>query len=267
MSKFNLPALAARKRNSRRPIALAMIRTTKAQADDLARIYLEAIAPWSRAAEMLAEPYQRALAQLQTDSPAETAATTDAIAAAINRLVLELTPDLRRWAFRVERWHRNKWVNAVLSAVDVELETLLGAEDERETIDLFLVRNTSLIRDINEEARGRIADSVFRGFQRRATADEVAKEIREAASMARTRARRIAGDQTVKLASALDRERQRQAGLDHWKWRHSGKLHPRPEHVARDGKIYTDKTAPEDEPGELPYCGCVRQGVLVFADA
>lgn len=271
--QIDLAQLAARKRNSRCPITFAPAITTKAQADDLARIYARILEPWSRAHEILGDAYGRELARVQTsdeigqlitDSPADLSATADAIAAAINRLMLELTPALREWAFRVEKWHRGKWVRAVLSGADVDLETLIGPEEVRETIDALLVRNTSLIRDINEQARGRIADAVLRGFQQRKTIADVTKEIREAAGMARKRARRVAADQTVKLASALDRERQRQAGLDHWKWKHSHKLHPRPEHVARDGKIYTDETAPEDEPGELPFCGCVRQGVLVW---
>jgi SPP1 gp7 family putative phage head morphogenesis protein len=266
--RFSLAAMAARKRKSRRPVTFAPILTTKAQADSLAAIYARMIEPWSRAHLILAEVYERELGRvLQTDSAEDLGATNDAIAQAINRLVLELTPELRRWALRVESWHRGKWVRAILSGVEVGLESVLGPEDMRETIDAFLVRNTSLIRDVNEQARGKIADAVLRGLQQRSPISEITKEIREASGFARKRARRIAGDQTVKLASALDRERQRQAGLDHWKWRHSHKLHPRAEHVARDGKIYTDKTAPEDEPGELPFCGCVRQGVLVFEGA
>ena len=82
--------------------------------------------------------------------------------------------------------------------------------------------------------------------------------------MGRARSIRIAGDQTVKLASELTRERRRQAGLTMWKWRHSGKVHFRPEHKERDGQIYTDETAPKDLPGVLPYCGCVEQAVLEF---
>lgn len=263
--------MAARKGHKKPITVFAPILTTKAQADSLAAIYRTMLEPWARAHELLADQYSRELAQLSdasgqliTDSAADLNATTDAIAAAINRLVLELTPSLRRWALRVEEWHRGKWVRAVLAGVEVDLDLIIGAADVRETLEAFLVRNTSLVRDINEQARGRIADAVLRGFQRRSPIAEVAKEIREAGALAGKRARRVAADQTVKLSSALDRERQRQAGLDHWKWRHSHKLHPRPEHVARDGKVYTDETAPEDEPGELPFCGCVRQGVLVF---
>lgn len=265
--RFSLAQMAARKRNSRRPIVFRSILTTAAQTADLEAIYRRMLEPLRRAHEIMAKAYERELARvLQHDSADDLGANADDIADAINRLVLELTPDLRRWALRVERWHRGKWVRAVLAGAQVELETIIGAEDMRETIEAFLVRNTSLIRDVNEQARGKIADAVLRGFQQRTPIAEVAKEIRHATNFARARARRIAGDQTVKLASALDRERQRQAGLDHWKWRHSGKLHFREEHKARDGKEYTDATAPEDEPGELPFCGCVRQAVLVFAD-
>jgi SPP1 gp7 family putative phage head morphogenesis protein len=271
--RFSLAAMAARKRKSRRPVTFAPIFPTKAQADDLAAIYLRMLEPWSRAVEIIGGLYEHELARVQssdsgghltTDSPSDLGATVDSIASAINRLVLELTPTVRRWALRTEEWHRGKWVRAVLAGAQVDLETLLGPEDEAETIDAFLVRNTSLIRDVNEQARSKVADAVLRGLQQRQPVTEITKAIREATGFARKRARRIAADQSVKLSSALDRERQRQAGLDHWKWKHSHKLHPRPEHVARDGKIYTDKTAPEDEPGELPFCGCVRQAVLVF---
>lgn len=268
---FDLATMASRKRRSRRPVTFRPILTTAAQAADLTAIYARMLEPWSRADEILGDQYGNELAlrydsgeKLITDSPSDLGATTDAIAAAVNRLVLELTPAQRRWALRVESWHRGKWIRAVLAGVEIDLETLLGPEDARETIDALLVRNTSLVRDINEQARGKIADAVLRGYQQRTPITEVTKEVREATAFARARARRVAADQTVKLASALDRERQRQAGLNHWKWRHSHKLNYRPEHLARDGKLYTDKTAPEDEPGELPFCGCVRQAVLVF---
>jgi SPP1 gp7 family putative phage head morphogenesis protein len=266
--QFSLATMAARKRKSRRPVTFAPILTSKAQANSLEAIYRAMLEPWARAVDMLRPVYERELARLgdalTTDSAEDLGATNDAIAQAINRLILELTPELKRWAIRQEAWHRGKWARAVLSGVEVDLDTIIGAYDMRETIDAWLVRNTSLIRDVNEQARSKIADAVLRGFQQRSPIAEVMKEVREATGFARARARRVAADQTVKLSSALDRERQRQAGLDHWKWRHSGKLHPRLKHVERDGKIYTDKTAPEDEPGELPFCGCARQGVLVF---
>jgi SPP1 gp7 family putative phage head morphogenesis protein len=281
--KFNLASMAARKRKSRRPIVFAPILTTKAQANDLYAIFRRMLEPWSHAPEILAPLYERELNRvLQHDSPEDLGATNDAIAQAINRLILELTPDLRRWAFRVEQWHEGKWVRAVLAGAQVDLETLIGPEDVRETVDAWLVRNTSLVRDINEQARGKIADAMLRGHQQRQPVSEVMKEVRAATGFATKRARRVAADQTVKLASALDTERQRQAGMEYFRYRHSGKLHPRPWHKDRNGKLYEINSGREvtfvkgkkrygpdtieagDRPGQPPFCACTTAAVLVF---
>lgn len=267
MHSFSLETMAKRRSNRRDTIVFRPIITTRAQAESLALIYVRVTQLLDARRARLVTIYERTIAQkLRTDSIDELGVELDDIDAALRRLVLELTPDLRRWAFRTEEWHRGKWKRAVLDAVNVDLETLLGPEEVRETIEAFLQRNVGLVRNVSDEARGRISDSIFRGFQRRESAAVIAKEIHEATGMGRKRAIRIAGDQTVKLASALDAERQRQAGLTQWKWKHSGKVHPREWHKERDGNIYTDATAPEDLPGELPYCGCVRQAVLTFDD-
>jgi SPP1 gp7 family putative phage head morphogenesis protein len=262
--KFDLARLV--KRRSRQSIDLARIITTKAQADDLAKIYLRVVNAWKAGTDSIIASYERTLSEIVADSVESTGGAIDDIAAALQRLVLQLTPALRDWAFRVEQWHRGKWTRGVLAATDIDLSLLLGPQDVQETVEATVARNVALVRDVSDEAKRRIADSVFRGLQQRTPAVEVAKEIREATGMARARSIRIAADQSVKLASALDAERQRQAGLDHWKWRWSHKKHGRPEHIARDGKIYTDETAPKDLPGVLPFCGCVRQGVIVFDD-
>lgn len=265
--RFDLKAMALRVKRRTRNVVLRPIISTKAQADSLAAIFARMLKPLDVAADLIAALYERELQRvLAHDSADDLNETAEAINREINRLVLELTPDLRDWAFRQEKWHRDKWARAILAGLQVNVETMLGPQDMAETIAQFLLRNTSLIRNVSDEARGRIADAVLRGIQHRTPTAEVTKEIRTATGMARARARRIAADQAVKLSSALDRERQRQAGIDSWKWRHSHKLHPRPIHQARDGNIYTDETAPDDEPGELPFCGCVRQAVLIFED-
>lgn len=254
------------RRPSRRPIVLRPIQTTQAQADALAAIYRRAIERTTPGRERILAAYERTLAEMQLDSADDVRAALDDLSEEIRRIVLLLTPDLRDWALKLEKWHRGRWVRNILSAASVDLETILGSDDMQETIDVFLARNVALIRDVSEQARGRIADAVFRGLQQRAPARDVAKEIAEATGMARKRSLRIASHQTVNLGERLNDQRRRQAGIDTWKWIHSGKLHFRPEHKARDGKVYTDKTAPEDLPGRLPNCGCTSQAVVVFDD-
>lgn len=196
------------------------------------------------------------------DSPDDLQARLDAAQSELERLFILLDAALRDWGVRVERWQREKWRGAVLSATGVDIATLIGPEDMRETVGTYLRWNSELVRDISAQARQRISNAVFSGLQNRTPVREVAKSIREATGMARARAQRVAADQLSKITSSLADERRREAGIDQWKWRHSGKRHPRETHLARNGKVYSDDDAPQDRPGQLPYCGCRAQAVL-----
>lgn len=260
--------LASRiQRRPSNPIVLANIAPTKVQAGDLFSIYARIISAWVAGQARIVDEYERTLAQMQHDTAETTVGAIDSVASEIQRLVIMLTPGLRRWALQVERVHRGKWVRSVLSATDVDLDTILTAGDVEDTLGASLNWNVSLIRDVSDELRRKVSNSVFGGFQRRAPAREIAKEIREATGMARSRSLRIAADQTVKLGSRLNQARQEQAGLTSFKWRHSGKLHPRSWHKERDGKIYPwrgNSIPADDMPGVPPYCGCTAQGVVTF---
>lgn len=171
-----------------------------------------------------------------------------------------------------------RWRRTVQAATSIDLATLIGPQDVRETLETVIARNVGLVRSVSDETRRRIADSVFRGLQARTPSRQVAKEISEAVGIERRRALRIAADQNVKMSSALNDERRRQAGIDSFLWRHSGKVHPRAAHVERDGKLYSEdpgkvgteyegklvRKVPEDRPGQLPFCGCSARAVLIL---
>ncbi len=282
--RYDLAAMAARAGKRRKIVTFAPIPSTKAQADSLARINRRILAPWLDARQRITDAYAAELARvLTTDSIDDLTGLFAELAAQVERLVLELTPALRDWAFRVEQVHRGKWARTVLAGADVDVSYLIGPADAQESIEQFLARNTALVKDTATQAQGRISDAVFRGLQARKPAREVGREIADALGMARKRSDRIAADQAVKLSSALDAQRQREAGLTVWKWKHSGKLHPRSWHKERDGNLYADDKVdqgklangdvvaeppePDDQPGVPPFCGCVRQGVLVFEGA
>lgn len=315
--QFNLAAAAKRQRTIRRKsITLREVSAPLGLSTDLyVACYKPVVDLWAEAGNRIAAEYARTLSEMTADgvgfvnadigeeitqkpsipaglmvdslskeitldSPVDVQSEIDATQAAFERLYLVLTPAMRTWALRVEQVVRNRWRGAVLSATAVDLQTLLGPADVRDTLESYIAWNTDLIRDVSDQARKRIADRVFSGLTQRKPAREVAKEIREAVGMARDRSLRIASDQLSKVSSSLAEERRREAGLEVWMWLHSGKLHPRKEHQARDGLLYSDNPAlvgksvdgkvihapPErgDRPGQPVSCGCRSRGILVF---
>lgn len=258
----------------RKVIPFPTIAPTQSLTSDLASIYLQVVRSWQRLAlGPILGAYTATMAEVQpgftdavkmSDDVADLRNALGGTAEETNRLLVILTPVLSRWAATVERWHRGKWTRQVFTPTSVDLGTMIGAEDVAETLEAVVARNVSLVRSVSDEARARIADIVFRGFQARAPARDIAKELRAAIGLSRRRSLLIASDQTVKLSADLDTQRMMQAGITSWAWRHSGKLHYRPIHRARDGKVYTFTNHPPDMPGMLPYCGCKKQALLTL---
>jgi uncharacterized protein with gpF-like domain len=280
MATFSLAQLWRRTANPRRKaVALRPIVAPATFASDL---YLSAYKPiidaWEAALPGILTTYERILAELVTDSPADLQAEVGQIEAVNAALVLTVRPRIERWARVVEAWQRRRWRATVLSATKVDLQTMIGPADARMTLETVLERNVALVRSVSDQTRERIADAVFRGLREQLPVPDVGRQIREAAAMARRRAKNIAADQTVKLTASLNEERRRQAGISAWEWIHSEKAHPRPEHQVRNGLLYSDtpgqvgeqaegkriRKPPQDRPGQLPFCGCTSRAVLIL---
>lgn len=264
--RYRLADLARRARNPRRKsITLRDIAPPSTLATNLyLATYARVVRHWTDALPRIMAQYERTLATMTTDAPADVQAEINATENGFLRLLLEIAPELADWVTTTERWFRGKWRGAVLSATGVDLTTLIGPEDVRDTLETVIARNTALIRDVSAQAQSRISDSVFRGLTQRTPAADVAKELREAVAMSKRRSVNIASDQLSKLTSALADERRREAGIEEWEWVHSRKLHPRAAHVARNGKVYSDTNRPPTMPGEEPFCGCRQRAVLTF---
>lgn len=263
-------ATMARQQGIRRNITLRPILPTAALANELAQILRAAITPWTEAIPAILAGYDPAPLTdgLTRDTTQQMTAAIDAAAAAFaTRLVVDITPRLRSWAARVERWHRQKWTANVRAGTGIDLTGFLTTSAKiDETVEAFVARNVALARDLSAQAQGRISDAVMRGYQSRTPVRDIAKEIRTATDMGRARAGRIAADQNAKLSGALDLERQAEAGLEQYRWRHSGKLHPRAEHKARDQKLFMLNEPAGDQPGYAPFCGCRAQAWIPLLD-
>lgn len=279
---FDLAAMTKRATNRRRTsITLRQIEPTATMAGDLYRAAFQPIIKtWQAAIAVIAARYEAALpvvldhrtTQLSgeivkfNDSIFDLDAILAAIDGSLQQLVLSITPQLRQFAATAERWHRNRWSSAVLAGTGIDPQTMLGPSDVSETVQAFVSRNVQLVRSVSDTTRASIADIVLRGYASRTPLRTVAKEMADAVDMSRKRALRISADQNSTLAARLDQARQQQAGITEFEWRSSHKLHARPWHAARDGKVYnwetrqevdgSDIIPPGDGCGEPPWCGC-----------
>jgi uncharacterized protein with gpF-like domain len=265
---FSLEQLA-RAQGVRRSRPLPNIVPTKAQRDQLRGIYLQVVAAWVNGANARLLPEYRATVQ---DSIPEYESKEAALAHEVEVLVANLTVTggaLDVWASGVERWHRNRVISGALSAARVDLSTMLSPFDVRQTVQEAIAWNTSLIRNVSEDMRQRIANVFFAGFRAGTPPRTIGREIAEVAGIGRRRANNIAADQTTKLSAALTRARGAEMQIGEFVWRSSHKQNYRPEHLARDGKHYATSEAeakrtglrppPADRAGELVFCGCTEQ--------
>lgn len=266
--RFDLSALARRAKNPRRKsITLRDIAPPAMYATNLHRSsYVPVITLLNTYADRLNTEYARTLSSLQTDSADDLTSILAELSEALSRLYLNLTPSLRDFTVRYERYFRGRWRGAVLAATSVDLQTLLGPEDVQQTLEETIAWNTSLVRDVGEQGRTKIASAIYAGLRARSPARDVAAQIRDATGFARDRSLRIASHQLSSLHAKLAEERQRQAGITEIEYKSSHKLHPRAWHAARDGKVYDldtykeiggdDVIEPQDRPGLPPFCGC-----------
>lgn len=251
---------------------LRPIETTRAQADDLARVYMTVVRAWDEGRAVIMAEYERSLARaLMTDSADDLQATVESVENGAVRAALTAARSLfRQWADNISTWHLRRFIASLTYATNVQAGTVLQSvlAGQPATVEDLVARNVSLIRDVSDVTRGRIADAVLRGLQARTPTRDVARELREITGMSRARSLRIASDQTVKLSAALDRERQVQIGITSFEWRHSGKLHYRPEHKARNGRIFSwsGDVARNDPPGFAPFCFPSGQPVTFHDD-
>lgn len=278
--RFNLAQMAKRS-GLRRSVTIRDIRPPQMFATNLFNAaYVDVVKVWEATSAKLIEEYRRSLSELTQDSPTDLENIFAEAERQTGAIFFSLKPALERWTLFVERWHRQKWNAAVLSASRVDLSTMLGASDVRLSLETSIANNVGLVRSVSDETRQKMSQAVFDGLRNRTSADEVAKRIRDVAGMGRARARRIASDQLAKLTSSLADERRRQAGLSVYEFLHSGKLHAREEHKRINGFFYSDDPAlvgtkamgkeiraplpPGQQAGQPAFCGCRTRSVLLL---
>lgn len=127
----------------------------------------------------------------------------------------------------------------------------------------FVAENVALIKAIPQDVATRIEKVVTRGASSGHLWKDVAKEVEGSFGFGRQRAALIARDQVGKYYGQVNGARQRDLGVKRYIWRGVLDRRERPEHLAREGKIYSWDAPPAGgHPGEAILCRCVSEPVL-----
>lgn len=241
--RYDLPSLIRSQRI--KPRRFAQIRPTQALASNIAAPHFAIVRAWAEALPdiLAAVPFGRSAV----------AAAIEQAAARIGSTVAQAKALFPRIVDQFERWHAAQWTSRVRASTGIDVSMFTSSQDVADPIAATVQWNRALADDIHSQVKTKLAAALLVGGV--AAADAKAKAA-DVIAKARKRAAGIGSDQSVKASAGMTHARMAAAGLTQWMWQHKTEVHYRPEHKARNGKVYTDDTAPDDLPGTLPFCRC-----------
>jgi len=138
----------------------------------------------------------------------------------------------------------------------------------REGYGAVIQENVGLIRSIPEQYLTQVQGDVWRCVSQGYDLESLTKTLQDRYGSTRKRAELIARDQTNKAKAAIESVRRKELGITTAIWQHSGAgKHPRPEHVAANGKEFDVNKGLYLEgewvlPGYAIGCRCTSRSVL-----
>ena len=164
---------------------------------------------------------------------------------------------VRRYLKLIEAFHRRRFLEEYGRVIAIN--PLIGKERwlreamklaEQEHVNLI----TSIPRDGLERVRRMVHDAVINGTR----AEVLAAELVKTFGIAENRAMLIAVDQTGTWFGQLQKLRQQDAGIERYRWSTVNDARVRPEHQAREGRVFSWDNPPRDgHPGYPIRCRCV----------
>lgn len=225
---------------------------------EVASAFLAPVRVWEGSRTALIAAYESSLSQMTRDS-----ATTDMNAYLISlderaqTATVSAQAIIEAWLAQYTTRHARRFAALFKSATRIDPWPYIDVAANAEDIEAFLLRMTSLIKDISEQARKDVSEVIWRSITNRTPSRLVAKEVAERLQIARKRALFIASDQANKVHAFLTEIRQEEAGIDEFMWETAKDLRVRPEHAALQGRVFKWKKPPSvGLPGTPPRCRC-----------
>ena len=162
-----------------------------------------------------------------------------------------------------------EWKRAIKATLGIDIrEDYYMGDFYVENMKKWVDENVSLIQSIPEETLDKMRDIVYEGFADGKTTTRIIKEIQKAYGSSRRRAELIARDQMAKLSGRIQREQQKDAGIEQYLWYSTGDERVRRRHRELNGKKFSWDDPPDVgngrrcHPGEDYQCRCLGRPVF-----
>lgn len=260
--KIDVAGMARAAGVRRKTVRLTRIHPTQVLENDLLAIYRDGQKIWDDLCRRIIAVWTTP--EIVTDaSGADIAWLVAQAQTASDNTMIYQTEKLGRWVARTGTWHGAKTISGVKSALGVDIAPFIRLGDIRPLLDDTIRANVALIGSVNADNLTRIEQVIYDGFVNRRTKKYITDALASAMGITKRRARLIANDQSYKLGIALTAYRNQQMGIDDYGWRHNQNEHPRPHHVARDGKVFQWSKPPYDgHPGYAISCHCDAEPIV-----
>lgn len=160
--------------------------------------------------------------------------------------------------------NKQRFYKALDRVIGIDLASVIQNEDLQDILIATTRENVALIRSIPEEYFKQIETMVFTGTTQGSKAGPMIKQIQKIGRTTKNRAKVIARDQSSKLNSALNQQRQQNLGVEEYIWRTSKDERVRPTHKSKNGKVFRWDKPPKGtgHPGQDIQCRCVAQAII-----
>lgn len=181
----------------------------------------------------------------------------------------ELSVDLAKYFAKSANKRNRKQLEEALRKGGVSVKFVMSPA-MKNVFKATVQANVSLIKSIPKKYLGDVQGMVMRSVQTGRDASTLARQLEKTYGVTKRKAALIARDQNNKATSAFTKARQDELGIVKARWKHSGlsaSKHPRPSHVAANGKIYDPKKGMYLEgkwtwPGFEINCKCTSESVI-----
>lgn len=164
--------------------------------------------------------------------------------------------------------HRRAFRAIAEKAMGVDLRAIISEQAVAPVIGAVVEENVALIKTIPQEYHDRVIEALRAGFATGSDSHSIRRAVLDIGLSSFKRARLIARDQTAKLNTRLNQERQRAVGVERYQWRTSQDARVRPSHEANEGKVFRWDNPPAEtgHPGTDVQCRCTARPVLFEID-